>query len=206
MLVIVCGLMFSRAAVEGDTAKQRIASICRLADERPWGAGEAIASAAREDSDPTVRRVAMIALGRFEDEQCRSAVQAGTQDSSPLVRQGAAIALGRHGDDAAVETLGKLMNTDPDEDVRAAAATGLGYVPRPKSVALLALAIANSDSHKVKSEALRALSKRYKITWNKMPDPRDAAGWAEAVGVIYSLPFVKQALGAPAEEEEPERG
>lgn len=36
VLVIVCGLMFSRAAVEGDTAKQRIASICRLADERPW--------------------------------------------------------------------------------------------------------------------------------------------------------------------------
>ncbi len=204
LAVILGATAFRPACVKGRTTQERIGSICRLADDRPRGAGEAIVAAARKDADPAVRRAAMIALGRFIEPKYRRVVVAGTVDDSAPVRAGAALTLGRYADEAAVRRLGRLMNSDEDEQVRLAAATGLGRARGRRSVGLLVLAVETSDSPRVRLQALRALEKRYNIVFSKLPGPQDRAGWETVVRTVRRLPGAKEAAesaAAPAQEE-----
>ncbi|MHC4718046.1 MAG: HEAT repeat domain-containing protein, partial [Planctomycetota bacterium] len=118
--------------VDGRTPQERIDQIARLADRKPLGAADAIARAAVEDPDATVRQAALVALGRFVDRDHRPAVDAATKDPDPRARSGAAVTLGRYGDDRAADALGRLASEDPDQQVRLAAVTGLGRLDRPR--------------------------------------------------------------------------
>ena len=94
-----------RAEVTGQTPRQRVDAICRLADDRPSGAAAAIAAVA-DDQDASVRRAAMVALGKFAAGEYRGVIEAGTRDADPTVRSAAAASLGRLADDDAVARLG----------------------------------------------------------------------------------------------------
>ncbi|KKL04735.1 hypothetical protein LCGC14_2613070, partial [marine sediment metagenome] len=126
--LIVLGMqVFGRAEkVEGATSSERIESIWRLADQKPRGAADAIATVAADDADASVRQAALVALGRFCHPRHRALIETSLTDRNPLVRAGAAGTMGRYDDDKAVGVLGALAATDKEEKVRHAALVGLG--------------------------------------------------------------------------------
>jgi len=189
--------------VTGQTPEKRIAEICRLADERPAGAGEAIAAAAG-DADPAVRRTAMAALGKFEAAAHRGVIEAGTQDADPGVRSAAAVTLGRLADDAAVARLGELLADEADEHVRAAAVAGLARSGRTKAIVLLVKAAETDASAKVKREAMVALTRRFGIRFHAPPTPDNDEAWEQALDRIRKIPGVRKAHGGVSFGNAPE--
>ena len=186
----------SRGQVAGDTPAEQIASICRLADERPWGAADAIAAAAGGKANPSVRKAALIALGRFTRARDRGIVDSATTDAAAEVRAGAALTLGVYGDGAAADRLGKLLATDPDEQVRLAAVTGVGRVGGDKAIVLLAEAMENNDNAKVQSRAMVVLLRQLKLRHPNPPDPGDKARWGALVRKIRGMSPIQDAFKA----------
>jgi len=168
--VVALALWPGRAEVTGRTAEQRIASIGRLTEERPAGAADALAAAARNDPDPPVRRAALVALGRFVGPKARPAVEAGTDDPDPSVRAGAAGTLGLFADEAAAERLKRLARDDAQE-VRLAAILGLGRNPTDRAAVILLECIDTGGDLKVRQRALTTLLRRYGVHTPAPPVP-----------------------------------
>lgn len=83
-----------------------------------------------EDQDPTVRAMALIALGRHGRPDHVPLIAARlADDPDPLVRRQAALTLQRLHADEAINPLVATMKTDGDSGVRAAAAAALGQYP-----------------------------------------------------------------------------
>jgi len=159
-----------RAEVAGRTAEQRIASIGLLAERRPAGAADALAAAARDDPDASVRRAALVALGRFVGPKARPAVEAGTQDTDPSVRAAAAGTLGLFADADAADRL-KALAADPAEEVRLGAVTGLGRNRHDRAAAILRELIDAGDDLKVRQRALMTILRRYGVHTPTPPVP-----------------------------------
>lgn len=183
-----------RTEVAGQTPRQRIEAICRLADERPGGAADAIAAAA-DDQDPSVRRAAMVALGKFAADKYRGVIDAGTRDADPTVRSAAAASLGRLADDDAVARLGKVLAGDADERVRLAAVTGLARAGTDRAIVMLVETAEKDKSTRLRRQAMAALTSRYGIRFHNPPDPDDADAWSRAMGKIRRIPGVRKACG-----------
>lgn len=145
------------AKIEGDTPGERIASINRLAEDRPDGTADAIAAAATAEPHALVRQAALMALDKMGDVRHRSAFEAGTRDVAPWAREVATKALGRFGDDDSVRRLGELLAKDPAGGVRVAAARALGRIATPPAVTMLAESIEKNHHRPVRYEALAAL-------------------------------------------------
>jgi HEAT repeat protein len=187
-LALLCG----RPKVEGDTPKQRGDSIVKLADERPAGADRAIAAEAVHP-DPTVRRVAMIGLGKFTTAQNRPTVEAGTKDQVPIVRAAAARTLGLYQDDAAADRLGEMLNNDPNDLVRLAAAAGLGQNNTAKATVLLVEAAEKSKDPRVQFRAMQVLLEKYNVHFVKPVDPENRAYWKNLVEHVKRFGQVRDA-------------
>ena len=194
--VAVGAVLWDYGEADEQTAALRVATICRLADERSVGAAGAIAAAAG-DEDASVRRAAMAALGKIGADEHRSVIEAGTRDADPGVRAAAAASLGRLADDDAVARLGNILAGEADEQVRLAAVTGLARAGRNGAIALLVETAEKDPSRKVKLQAMTALTFRYRIRFHDPPDPADADAWASAMGKIRKIPGVRRAHGAP---------
>jgi len=184
------------AKVTGDTPSARVASICRVADERPSGAGEAIAAAAA-DPDPTVRRAAMGALGTLAEPQFRRTIETGLADSDPSVQAAAVASLGAYRDDPAAERLAGLLETEPRQDVRLAALLGLGRHGGPAALRSILRAAETDADGEVRTRALTLLAEKTGLTLRTVPPP-DSAAFASL------LQFVRrgvegQAAGRPTE-------
>ena len=179
------------------TAALRAGAICRLADERPEGAAAAIAAAAG-DKDALVRRVAMAALGKIGAGEHRGMIEAGVRDIDPTVRAAAAASLGRLADDDAVARLEDILTGEADEQVRAAAVTGLARAGLDRAIVLMVEAAGKDKSHKVKLQAMAALSDRYGIRFHDPPSPADTGAWALAMSKIRKIPGVRKAYGDPS--------
>ena len=195
VVVVVTGA--GRARITGSTPRERIKSICRLADTRPWGAGDVLAKAAVEESEVRVRQAALVALARIVQPKYRAVVEQCTGDASPAVRASAVATLGRYADAASADRLGELVATDPDSTVRRAAVTGLGRNPDARATVWLVEAVEKNDRPMVQfvaiQEAYRRLGMRYiGEEPDRVPDwPKQAAIIAEylkefpAVGKAY---------------------
>ena len=185
------------AKLSGRTPAERIASICRVADQRPWGAGKAVAAAAVGDSDASVRAAALVALGKFIDESAhREVVESAAGDGDPGVRSAAATTLGLYRDEAAVDRLSELLSSDRSEQVRMAAALGLIRTGRPRGILVLVEAMASNDNPNVQFRAMEVLTNSFNIRFRTPRDPRDRAAWAQRVGVIRNVPTVRYAREA----------
>ena len=163
------------AKVEGRAPRERITCIGRLAADRPAGAGDAIAAAARDDPHALVRQAAIMALSTFADARYRATFEAGTHDVAPWAREKAAEALGRFADDKTVLRLGELLAGDPTCGVRAAAVRALAQIATPPAVELLARAVESNSFPPVRLMALEALEMRY----GKDPAPWGAQRWGQ---------------------------
>ncbi len=202
--VAAVSLRGRQARLTGQTPQERVESVCRLADEKPWGAAEVLARAATEEPHPDVRRAAVGALASFATPECRSAVEAGTRDVDRAVRAAAATTLGLYEDDAAAERLAAMVAGDADESVRLGAVQGLGRSDRPKAVAGLLAAIETNDNKRVRLAALAKLLHRLKAEIPDPPDPmREPAKWRRIVEILHRTPAVKRAL---QEAQQAEKG
>lgn len=110
-----------------------------------------------EDPDPTVRVVALRAIGRHGGtEQTEVVVGRLQRDEDPSVRRQAALTLQRFYDPSVIEELVTAMNEDEDAGVRAAAAAALGQFRG--RVVLEELIVALDDERlEVSAGALRSL-------------------------------------------------
>ena len=199
---VVWVLGLDRAKVAGGTPDERIASICRLADERPWGAAGAIAAAAG-DPHPAVRQAVMVALSKFVDDAAyRPAVEAGVADEDATVRAAAAATLGLYADGPAVDRLGALLKGDPSERGRLAATRGLARTRRPRAIVLLVKAMETNESPNVRYRAMEVLMAHLGLSFDVSPDPRDPVVWSRAVRAVRLFPAVRAAYRAAGGESD----
>jgi HEAT repeat protein len=191
---VTAGLAWSRAKVTGGTPAERIAAICRLADEQPAGAREAIIVAAQSDPDATVRQAAFGALGRFLGPDIRPLVESGTASPDAPVRAGAARTLGLYGDAAAARRLGQMLSDDPDAGARLAATRALAGVKPAAAMAALVKCVEFDADPAVRREAALAIYAKMQIRLYEVPDPTDKRKWAGLVGQVKSFKEVRRAL------------
>jgi len=187
---------FGRARIGGATPDERITSICRLADAKPLGAGDALAQAAVKESDVRVRQAALIGLGRFVEPKYRATVEQGTQDAGAPVRRAAAITLGLYGDAAAAARLGEVVRKDPAEEVRLGAVMGLGLCAVPETLAWLMEAAEKDDAPAVQLQAIKELYAKFGAQYfgepGRVPDwPYEAAA---SVEYLKTFPGVQEAF------------
>ncbi len=196
VLAVVAALVLrpGMAKVEGATAKERIASIIALADSQPRGAVEAIADAAANDPDASVRRAGLLTLERFMSPEHRPIVESALEDTDEGVRAAAAATLGRFGDRAAADRLGEVGVKDTSHAVRLAAAQGLAKSPDPKAVVHLVNVMEKGKDEDVQVYAKQALSKRYKIPLTRSVRPAHTIWWRNDVELLKEQPEVISAF------------
>ncbi len=191
---ILIGGRFSRPKVSGDTPDDRIRSVCRLADEKPAGAKEAIVEAARSDPDPAVRQAAYGALGKFLAPEDRGLLEAGTASPQAAVRAGAVRTLAQYGDDAAAQRVVEVLSKDPDQGARRAAAQALGGINRPAATLALVQAMESDSIPAVQREAVAALYAKMNARVEKLPDPSNTAAWRTIIQHVRKFAIVQDAL------------
>jgi HEAT repeat protein len=175
---VVAFLLCGKAAVSGATAGERVARVCDLADNQPRGSAEALAAAARDDSDGSVRRAAIIALERFRQAPCaRGAIERAISDADPLVRSAAANALRNYRDDAAARWLAEMAGGDSDEAVRAAAVKALGGMETPEAAEILLDLFAKAPPGSLKTAACEAALNLVGRHYPTSAQPWDASRW-----------------------------
>lgn len=177
--VAICG----RARIEGGTAQERITSICRLADERPPGAGNLVAEAAARDPDASVRQAALVALARFADPKRRSVVEMCTDDPSAMIRATAATTLGLYQDEAAADRLGGIAAADPDVQARLGAVTGLGRNKTSRSILGLLETAEKDPSPEVQFLAIKELHAKLGMRYIGA-EPNKVADWNRQAGFV----------------------
>ncbi len=198
--LFAAGYWMSRARIEGDSPRERIASICRIAADRPPRAGAALARAAVEETDAEVRRAAAVALGQFLCPECRSAVERAASDASARVRQAGAETLSLYRDGRAADVLVKLAGSDGDVGVRLAALRGLGRCDDPRSFVVLLDVAERGDTMEMQRQAMRALAGKVGARLDGRRDPRNPPGWRDLLQRFRRIEVVRKAhaeLGVP---------
>lgn len=157
------------------------ADVRRLSIEKisgyDWGRKEPYLKAygvLSQDSAPTVRSAAIVALGRAADGKYLGAVVAGLKDADGAVRWDAAKALDNMTGPAAVEPL-KAATHDSSADVRAAASTALRHYPR-RDVLDCLLAELDDEDFSVRYKAAASMRQ---LTGMNLPSDGDV--WRRAL-------------------------
>ena len=195
--VTVAGLIAARAKVRGDTPGERIASIGRIAADRPSGASGALAAAV-DDPDPGVRVAALTALARFVSPRHRPVIEKALVDPDGEVRRAAAATLGQYGDSAAVERLIELVQADSDTDAQLGALAGLRCCDDPRSIVTLLHIAETHGNMAVREQAMRSLLGKLGATLGKAHTPRDPRRWRDLVQRLKRSRPVRDAYAATA--------
>ena len=131
---------------------ERIVEVRDLARSGGRAAAERLASILSESDDPTVRRNAAVALGKFGDNAAaRAALIDALSDDYRLSQMAAFKSLAKVGGDGATTAFVRVLSEADDPLSRRAAALALGEVP--DQVARKALERATSDAHPTVVEA-----------------------------------------------------
>jgi len=135
-------------AFDPDDADRRREGVSMLS-KRDWGLQEpylkGYATLLQNDSDPSVRSAAVLALGRAGDRTYLPDVIHALDDTSPAVRWDAAVALDNMPDETAIDPLREHVRKDPAVDVRATCARALRHYPQKSVVATLKRCLLDSD-------------------------------------------------------------
>jgi len=185
VLVIACVVAvaavwrFRRAKVTGDTAEQRIASVIKIADDKPRGYAEALLDTARNDPDAGVRSKAAACLYGNTTPAARSAVMQGARDDDPQVRKSACISLMACDDQAAVERLTEICREDVDKDVRHAGFVALAVNRSPHATVTLMNMMENGSTPGLRLEAAWALVDKANMAIE--PNSDDPLRWDDMI-------------------------
>jgi len=190
IVVFSCG-----GGIKGGTA-DKIAAIDKLAGSGSSGAGKSIAEAAANDPDPAVRKAALAGMVRFTSPQYRKVIEQGTKDRDAGVRASAAATLAAYKDNDAADKLGQLLGSDPDEQVRLAAASGLGMNTSPKALVFLLENAEKNDNPKVQHRAMSLLLPKFGMRFCERVDPRNLPRWRDLVEEMKEHGTVQQAYAA----------
>ncbi len=143
-----------RAARRAEARRAAAERLGRAPEGREAEAADALRSLA-DDANPTVRRAALVSLGRVGDRDATALVAARIQDGDPRVRQAAVIAAGALGGDELLSAIRTALES-PFPDVRFQAA--MSYVEAGGEGALSALTPLLDDTDpEVRSHAAEAL-------------------------------------------------
>jgi len=168
------------AEVTGETPQERVAAVHQVAARRPRGAARALARAA-EDRSPEVRRAAVAGLAHVLEDDHRPVVEKATRDADAGVRAVSADTLGVYGDREAADRLIQLIETDPDEQVRLAALRGLSKCKDPRSIVVLLETADKGKTKRVRLQAMKFLSWKFKANVRAMRDPGYVPGWKDLI-------------------------
>lgn len=149
--------------------------------------------------DPTVQRVALLALGDIEAgaDGWQDKVVGQSKRGDPIHRQVAAHFLAEIGSDEAAAALLELLE-DPDRRVRAEAIGPILRLRRPESVPLLVERM-KVESGRLRREVGRALRL---LTGQSLRDAADPwVRWWEQSGAAFEVPALEEALAAEARRE-----
>jgi hypothetical protein len=182
VLVIACVVAvaaatwrFRRVKVTGDTAEQRIASVIKIADDRPRGYAEALADTARNDPDAGVRSTALACLNGNWIPDVRSAVVEATRDDDPQVRKSACISLMAYDDEATVQRLTTICHEETNEDVRQAAVLALAANENPYAAVALMTMVEQGETPELRRAAAKAMIDKVNIAVTELPE--DQLAW-----------------------------
>ena len=200
-LAIVAGvtglvLMTSGAKVVGATPADRIACAYRIAADRPWGAADALADAARTYADAGVRAAAVACLARFIGSGVRPTIEAAAADPAGEVRAAAAKTLGAFGDAQAAKTLAKLIEADGDLRVRLAAIPALARCDDPRAIVVLLDLAEKGDRIEMKRPAMDALLGRFRARLGKQQTPANLGAWRNLIQRLKGFQAIKDAYAA----------
>ena len=172
----------------------RIAWILRSGEAFSDGQAEQVVQAALHDPSPFVRQTAVFAL-RGRAAACRDALIAAAGDSAYWVRATAALVLANCPDPAAVECLGRLLNTDPFGEVRQAALDSLARIATPQALEWLERTIPTNDFSTIRLGSLKVLEAATRPTTAPRAgwDPQRLARFREAIERLRPI-----AASAPA--------
>jgi hypothetical protein len=184
------------ASVSGATPEDRVASIGRLADEKPRGAADAIADEAGHP-DPRVRRAVMTCLGNFLRPEDRRLIEAGLEDDDDTVRAAAAATFGLYGGREAAGQLARLLAETESPEVALGAVRGLGRVLEerhlePEAVVALVDAM-EAPWPRVRMRAFRTVIGQAGLDMHNPPNPRNDAAWGGLVTKVRRFPWVRAA-------------
>jgi HEAT repeat protein len=98
-----------------------------------------------EEEDPLIRAEMVLTLGALKSERARQSLVAAGNDPDSKVRIAACKAWAGIGDETASSELARILSSDMDQDVRFAAAKGLGKAGGPHAVAALGSALEDRD-------------------------------------------------------------
>ena len=194
---------FRKAKVTGDTPEQRIASLIKIADDKPRGYAEELADVARNDSDAEVRRTALACLSGNGTPDARSAAMAATRDDDPEVRKSACISLMSCDDGAAAERLAEICREDTDEGVLDAAFVALAANESPYATVALMTMLEQGETSELRRAAAEAIIDKLNMSVAQMPE--GGKDWDKMVEAFKMGSIVKAAYdqtGTPLVHDE----
>ncbi|QDU54355.1 HEAT repeat domain-containing protein [Aeoliella mucimassa] len=97
------------------------------------------------EPDPLVRVAIIDTLAAFRTPQAATVIELGLGDEDVDVRRHCCRALGERGDPAGVPVLARVINSEPDLNVRVAAVDALGEINSPDAYTALAVAMEDRD-------------------------------------------------------------
>jgi HEAT repeat protein len=106
---------------------------------------EELAQQIRTEPDPIVRRAIQETIAEFQAPLASTVLIAGLNDQDRDVRTTCCRKLGERQDGTAVATLGRIVASESDPEVRMAAIEALGRIKSPASVQALAAAVKDRD-------------------------------------------------------------
>ncbi|MEX2173928.1 MAG: HEAT repeat domain-containing protein [Pirellulaceae bacterium] len=126
------------------------------------------------ETSPTMRVELVRALGELPTESARTALTESLSDENPKVRVVACKGLGQRPAAGTLETLGSVVASDTDLDVRIAAARELGKFKDPAAAQALRVALDENDAalQSVAMESLRGITGHAEYA-NSVPAWRD---------------------------------
>ena len=104
-----------------------------------------LASECGVEEDPLIRAEMVLTLGALKSPTAREALLASGQDPNGRVRVAVCRAWAGIADETASSELARILSSDMDQEVRVAAARGLGKVGGPHAVAALGSALEDRD-------------------------------------------------------------
>lgn len=162
--------ILDRMAATGDMRQRAAQALASTRGAHGFGTVQKLLAAEKESD---VRRMLVTALGSTRETGTADALRPYLRDSDARIRAEAVYWFAQRGGTPAIGDVTKLVETDPDDNVRKRGVSGLSRLPANDSVPVLIQLARTSQNPVVRKEAVSALS--------RSKDPRAVALMEELI-------------------------